>query len=140
MAVEAPQSWRDRLAVLASAGPGWLDGEGDPVTESALDRAAAILSGLEAAGMPRPGIFPTPSGGIQLEDLHGGPDGCGFEVEIPPDVDAPMVGFGCFDTAADTDVELTTTLEATRFLVRLIRGGASGLAPAHILSVPLSQL
>ncbi|XKH58614.1 hypothetical protein LG293_16310 (plasmid) [Citricoccus nitrophenolicus] len=98
-----------RLLDLADTPPGWLDGEGEPVTPEALDRAGAILAALEDRGVARPGVFPTPSGGVNLE--YGYP---GADVEIPPSADDPMEGFA---EALDDIVPIGQVSAAVDFMI-----------------------
>jgi hypothetical protein len=57
--------WGRRLLELADLQDGWIE-EGDAVATPSLEFARDILKTLEAKNL-RPGIFPTPLGGIQLE-------------------------------------------------------------------------
>ena len=50
---------------------GWLDGEGRAVSKEALQTAEAFLFMVLDAGVPRPGVYPTPDGGIQMEWAEG---------------------------------------------------------------------
>jgi hypothetical protein len=67
-----------RIAELRALAPGWLDGEGDAVTESALSTAARIARILAACGQ-EPRIYPLPCGGTSVEcdavDVYLGADG-----------------------------------------------------------------
>lgn len=62
-----PDSWSNRLQELAELRPGWLDGSGQPPTRQSIQAAEALLFALIESRLPRPGIFPTPEGGIQME-------------------------------------------------------------------------
>lgn len=75
---ELPTEWAARLGELAALRCGWLDGAGHSVDPAAIETAKALL--LRLVGQDRPGVFPTPEGGIQLE----WPDG-DLEVLILPD-------------------------------------------------------
>lgn len=59
--------WGSRLAEFASLRPGWDGGEAKQVESVALDAAQVILRDLDRAGVSRPGVFPTPEGGVLLE-------------------------------------------------------------------------
>lgn len=57
--------WGRRLLELADLQDGWIE-EGDAVATPSLEIAREVLTTLETKEI-RPGIFPTPDGGIQLE-------------------------------------------------------------------------
>jgi hypothetical protein len=67
-----------RCAELRALAPGWLDGEGDAVTESALSTAARVARILAACGR-EPRIYARPCGGASVEcdavDVYVGADG-----------------------------------------------------------------
>lgn len=48
----------DRLEELRALKPGWLNGEGEAITEAALRKATALLA---------PHVYPMPDGGISIE-------------------------------------------------------------------------
>lgn len=66
-----------RLAELSMLQDGWLDGLGKAPTPIAITAARSILQST-VVYVSRPGIFPTPEGGVQLEYSHA-------EIEIHPD-------------------------------------------------------
>ncbi|MHA7177945.1 hypothetical protein ACX80D_14970 [Arthrobacter sp. Sr24] len=57
--------WGRRLLELADLQDGWIE-EGEAVATPSLEFARDVLKTLEAKYL-RPGIFPTPAGGVQLE-------------------------------------------------------------------------
>lgn len=59
--------WVERLAELSRLESGWLDGEGKVITAAALQASEKVLLDASNLGLSRPGIFPTPQGGIHLE-------------------------------------------------------------------------
>ena len=67
-----------RIAELRALAPGWLDGDGESVTESALSTAARVARIVAACGR-EPRIFPRPCGGATVEcdavDVYLGADG-----------------------------------------------------------------
>lgn len=69
LAVEAalPPTWADRLKVLAGLRNGWLEPDTPSVSEAALDSAEQLLFACIDEAFPRPGIYPTPEGGVLLE-------------------------------------------------------------------------
>ena len=69
------KSWESRLLELCQLEDGWLDGEGLAMNAETRDSAWEICKSVEKDGYPRPGIYPTPEGGIQLEWLLGEPHG-----------------------------------------------------------------
>jgi hypothetical protein len=65
---EKDTRWETRLLEICQLKDGWLDGEeGLPLSAESSDSAWEICKRVEKDGYPRPGIFPTPEGGIQLE-------------------------------------------------------------------------
>lgn len=75
-------SLRERLTELSRLEPGWLDGQGVPPAEAALETAGQIVTAL-----PRPigqvRVYPTLLGGVQLEWSDGE---FNHEIEIGPDL------------------------------------------------------
>ncbi|MGL5864803.1 MAG: hypothetical protein ACRCYX_02875 [Dermatophilaceae bacterium] len=69
LGVEAalPEEWAERIDVLAGLEPGWFAEGSEPPSPQALDAAEQLLLACVDAGVGRPGIFPTPEGGVQLE-------------------------------------------------------------------------
>lgn len=67
-----------RCAELRALAPGWLDGDGVAVTESALSTAARIARIVAACGR-EPRIYPRLCGGASVEcdavDVYLGADG-----------------------------------------------------------------
>jgi len=77
--VVLPSEWSVRLQEFSELAPGWLDGRGLPPSKEALQATESLLLKLLESGLPRPGIFPMPDGGVQLE--WGGSSG-GLEIEV----------------------------------------------------------
>lgn len=69
-----PAEWSARLEELASLPDGWLDGDGRAVSKEAIQTAETFLFKVLDAGIARPGVYPTPDGGIQMEWADG-PEG-----------------------------------------------------------------
>ncbi len=59
-----------RLNDFSSYAKGWLDGEGEEIAARAISRAAAIAEQLLNREVPRPRVFPTLEGGVQMEWTH----------------------------------------------------------------------
>lgn len=57
----------ERLDHLGSIRPGLLGGEGTAIDADILGRARALLEQMLNLDVPRPRIFPTPGGGVQME-------------------------------------------------------------------------
>lgn len=71
------QSWEARLLEICQLEDGWLDGEeGIPMNAETRDSAWEVCKTVEKDGYPRPGIFPTTEGGIQLEWILGKEQSC----------------------------------------------------------------
>lgn len=61
-----------RLAELRALEPGWLDGEGEPVSDRAAQGARALLGYLVQPVRPR--LYPTEDGGVRIEWTVGARD------------------------------------------------------------------
>jgi hypothetical protein len=57
----------ERFYELGLLEDGWLDGEGRAPIGGVLEYAQRVLDDLTGLGLPRPGIFATPEGGVQME-------------------------------------------------------------------------
>lgn len=62
-----PAKWAERVRVLGSLKRGWLNPDSPEVSKAALDGAEQLLFACVDEGFPKPGIFPTPEGGVVLE-------------------------------------------------------------------------
>ena len=110
--VEAP--WASRLIELRSLSAGWLDGQGEPIADAALECAERILEAAREAELPMPAVFPTPPGGVQLEYLDSKRH---LEVGIAPDVS--IEGYYLdVGTHEEHEEELATVAEAIWFMKR----------------------
>jgi hypothetical protein len=69
--VTLPDSWRERISYLAELPQGWLDDDSIAPTTVAIDQTERLLLTCLDELIPRPGIFPTPEGGTQLEWQSG---------------------------------------------------------------------
>ncbi len=94
-----PDTWRERLSQLARLQAGWLDKGSSPPSAQALDQTERLLLGCLDEMLPRPGIFPTPEGGLQLEWTS--PDS-ETEVRISADGSVHVLWFS---TSTDDDRE-----------------------------------
>lgn len=63
----------DRLKSFEEITNGWYEGEGWPPSRQAIELARGVLGRLlvEHPYLPRPGVFPTPEGGVQAEWILG---------------------------------------------------------------------
>ena len=59
--------WQERLRELTSLTDGWFDGEGLAMKPDMCEAAWKLCQKVNDEGFLRPGIFPTPEGGLQLE-------------------------------------------------------------------------
>ena len=59
--------WGQRLTEFASLRRDWDEAGAEQISSVALDAAQAILRTLDEANIERPGVFPTPDGGVLLE-------------------------------------------------------------------------
>jgi len=59
--------FRARLDELRRLNAGWLDGEGSPLNPAALAELGELFELYYPADLPLPYMFPTVSGGLQLE-------------------------------------------------------------------------
>lgn len=64
---ESERLWLQRLRELADLPTGWLDGDGTRLSVSAEHAALSLLTAVESARLPMPGIFPTEHGGLEME-------------------------------------------------------------------------
>lgn len=62
-----PDEWASRLTQISSALLVRQIGDEEPPSHVAVTGARAVLGGVAAAGLPRPGIYPTGAGGVNLE-------------------------------------------------------------------------
>jgi len=70
---DAVVSLNVRLDSLMTVEPGWLDGEGSAPAPEAIEAARQVLGRVMVNhGIPRPGVFPNPEGGIQAEWMYKG--------------------------------------------------------------------
>jgi len=98
---ESVRPFTTRLVELTELQAGWLDGEGQPVSQQAQASADVLRQLLEQYEVPVPFLYPTPEGGLQAEwstlDAKTGaggeitatlePDGSILWVWIGPDVE-----------------------------------------------------
>jgi hypothetical protein len=90
--------WSDRLLQLAALETGWLDDEdGAEIEFGALRTADAVLRLIDAQQRHRPGIFPMPNGGVQLEWSTGSKV---VSIEIEPSGQIDVLSFD-----SETDVQ-----------------------------------
>lgn len=71
-AAEMTHLW-GRVDAIARLEAGWLSGHGAKPTNTAVEKARCVLARVlhESAHLPRPGVFPTPDGGVQAEWTFG---------------------------------------------------------------------
>lgn len=56
-----------RLNYLGKIEPGWLEGKGTSIDSEILARVKSVLEQALHLHVPRPRLFPTPEGGVQME-------------------------------------------------------------------------
>jgi hypothetical protein len=66
-----PAEWSERLLELSKLQSGWMEGSGEPVSKRVLRQTESLLLELLDLGVSRPYIYPTESGGVQLEWTGG---------------------------------------------------------------------
>ncbi|MFC8037839.1 hypothetical protein ACFUOZ_00605 [Paenarthrobacter sp. NPDC057355] len=91
-----------QLHRLAETPNGWLDGQGCEVPLPALERTRDLLVLLESIGMPSPGVFARPEGGVNVEWLSAL-----SHVVIEIDGIGSMDAFA-YDQSTDSTAELET--------------------------------
>jgi len=74
--------YTDRFAELAALNPGWIESAGERIEISAIEMARDILA-LLPDDSPRPSLFPTPDGGVQIEWLS---EAQHVELTISPEI------------------------------------------------------
>ena len=101
-----------RLAELAEFEPGWLDGQGEKIAESAVAQAKYLVKG-GTDWFASAGIFPTLSGGIQIEVEHDSVD-----LTILIDNNGGVSGFIIDDSDASDEIvdlnDLASVVNAIR--------------------------
>ena len=107
-----------RLAELEALPAGWLDGEGAAIDRESLQAARALLATLTEFHVSLPRIYPTPTGGVQLE-WHG-PDP---RVEVTL-LDSVLEVFVLRVDGNEDTVRQTETYATARVVADLL-GGAS---------------
>lgn len=90
-----PDNWKERLDIVMSFEPGWLDGsEGVPVEIQAKNIAEGILEEFHNENIlngQRPGIYLLIEGGIQLEWEENGID---YFIEVENSGSVELSAFG----------------------------------------------
>jgi hypothetical protein len=66
---DCPEEEAPRLIRLAEMPSGWLDGHGEAVQLPALERTRDLLKLIKDLPLSRPGLFPRPDGGVNVEWL-----------------------------------------------------------------------
>lgn len=102
-----PDSWASRLQELARLDAGWFDGLGEPILEPTLLRGEEVLIAALESGLQRPGIFPTPAGGLRFEWEF--PDG-GALIEVS--ASESVSGDVLFDDGRESSAEFDDPSEA----------------------------
>lgn len=92
-----------RLRRLAETPNGWLDGQGSEVPLPALERTRDLLVLLESIGMPSPGVFARPEGGVNVEWLSAV-----SHVVVEIDGAGSMDAYA-YDQSTDSTSEMVTT-------------------------------
>lgn len=95
-----PTAWADRIAELAALRRGWLDSDSDSPSREALDVTEEFLLACVDEGLPRPSIYPSADGGVQLEWRT---ERVAVEVDI---LNSGTVSGYAFDVAGNDDHEL----------------------------------
>jgi S-adenosyl methyltransferase len=90
-----------RLAEISSLTSGWLDGEGQAVSQRAVSLAFVVGEKLVESGVTSPGIYPTIEGGVLFEWSRGPWE---LSIEVEPDLSIHLV---------QVHVEAGTIIEST---------------------------
>lgn len=98
-----PTEWADRIAELASLRKGWLDPDSDSPSRETLDVTEEFLLACVDEGLPRPSIYPSADGGVQLEWRT---DSVSVELDI---LNSGTAHAYAFDIAGNDDHELVQT-------------------------------
>ncbi|WP_369024083.1 hypothetical protein [Nocardia cyriacigeorgica] len=107
LAIEAalPPDWASRVAELAEIRDGWLETTTRAPTVESIDLLEVLLAKCVDAGVPRPLMFPSGEGGIQLEWRERAAT---VEVEIFNDKSVEAVWFDP-DSVAGAEMEYSFT-------------------------------
>lgn len=118
------REWRDsvreRIEALRTLEQGWLDGEGEEISEGVLSLGYAIGARLSTATSTTFGIFPTPDGGMQFEWAE---DGTEISLEIEPDLSIELASLD--STSKAIRRERIEPQELSRVVRRAIEGNAT---------------
>jgi len=76
-----PPEWASRLETLSQLRAGWLTPDSPPPDARSIDLAEQLLLACVDEGIGRPGIFPTPEGGVLLEWSLANVE---IDIEFPP--------------------------------------------------------
>ncbi|MFC9092141.1 hypothetical protein [Streptomyces sp. NPDC057072] len=94
-----PADWSERLVDLQKLESGWLEGAGESINRRVLRKVESLLLELLDAGAPRPYIYPTENGGVQLEWSSEGGE---VTAEVTRDEEIEIYGFS---KASDEELE-----------------------------------
>jgi len=117
--LSADDAWTQRLSELASLADGWLDGDGESIDLNAIEFARDLLASITEKALPEPLVFPTPTGGIQLEwaaqTTHA---------EISIDASLTSISAYRLDAASGTEVErqIVGIEDALAFVTEVVSG------------------
>ncbi|MFF0339677.1 hypothetical protein [Kribbella sp. NPDC004875] len=114
-----PIEWAKRIEELSQLRSSWLHDGTPPPSPDALDAAEQLLLACVDDNIKRPGIFPTPDGGIQLEWAL---DNVEIEIEFPETPRSNARGFW-FARGSDAEEEIECAPDDVDTLLDFIRGG-----------------
>lgn len=112
--LDASAPWTARFVDLLRLRTGWFGGHGDPIALPAIEYASEVLRLALERAAPTPTIYPTPTGGVQLELLTGTRH---LELSITPDLD--VEGYVLDSTTGEDDeAVLISPAAAAEFIGR----------------------
>ncbi len=109
-----PPSVSSRLNELKSLQNGWLDGKGLSPDSAGLDWLAHSFNSHYADALPRPFVYPTAEGGVQVEWTIGK-----HELSLEIDLTSHRAQWHCLDLKTETDSFDDLNLDDARDWMRL---------------------
>jgi len=103
-----------RFRELAGLDEGWLDGEGVPLANAALESARTTVAELLRREAPMPRLYPTPEGGVQAEWTAGH-----YEISVTFQPDGELYGLAVNSVSGESDELIDADVERiARFVQR----------------------
>jgi len=105
MEIRDPSGLASRLDELRELKDGWLDGSGRSLNSTDLARFESLFAAQYSSELPRPFVYPTTEGGIQLEWTSGS-----IEVSIEVELHTGKGQYHHLDLATGAAIDLSIDL------------------------------